>query len=127
MRTQTRSDTYRPSADELFQGAARGATTETVDKSFSILTARLRIRRRASLDNLEGLGAFRLHDLRHNAVSWDVSRGVCWRSLARTSATAPGRRPMSTRIFAPTALKLAADERARAMREAMDTSAPDQA
>ena len=28
------------------------------------------------LPAFEGLGPLRLHDLRHNVVSWDVSRGV---------------------------------------------------
>jgi len=79
-----------------------------------------RIRARAGLDDLDGLGAFRLHDLRHNVVSWDVSRGV---PLEIAGKNVGHRSRKSTEVyahFAPDALKKAADERAAAMREALE-------
>lgn len=82
-----------------------------------------KIRKRAELDNLEGLGPLRLHDLRHNVVSWDVSRGV---PLEIAGKNVGHRSRRSTEVyahFAPDALKRAADERARAMREAVEESA----
>ena len=82
----------------------------------------LRIRKRAKLDNLDGLGALRLHDLRHNVVSWDVSRGV---PLEIAGKNVGHRSRDATEVyahFAPDALKKAADERARAMREAVEDS-----
>lgn len=82
-----------------------------------------KIRKRAKLDDLEGLGPLRLHDLRHNVVSWDVSRGV---PLEIAGKNVGHRSRRSTEVyahFAPDALKRAADERARAMREAVEESA----
>ena len=79
-----------------------------------------RIRVRAGLDDLDGLGAFRLHDLRHNVVSWDVSRGV---ALEIAGKNVGHRSRQATEIyahFAPDALKRAADDRARAMRKAVE-------
>jgi integrase len=79
-----------------------------------------RIRERAGLDRLEGLGAFRIHDLRHNVVSWDVSRGV---PLEVAGKNVGHRSRRSTEVyahFAPDALKRAADERAAAMRAAFE-------
>ena len=84
----------------------------------------VRIRARAGLDNLEGLGPLRLHDLRHNVVSWDVSRGV---PLEIAGKNVGHRSRNSTEVyahFAPDALKRAADERAKAMREAVDGALP---
>lgn len=81
-----------------------------------------RIRKRAGLDRLEGLGGFRLHDLRHNVVSWDVSRGV---ALEIAGKNVGHRSRRSTEVyahFAPNALKRAADDRARAMREALESN-----
>jgi integrase len=78
------------------------------------------IRKRAGLHDLPGLGPFRLHDLRHNVVSWDVSRGV---PLEIAGKNVGHRSRRSTEVyahFAPDALKKAADDRARAMREAME-------
>ena len=78
-----------------------------------------KIRSRAGLDALEGLGSLRLHDLRHNVVSWDVSRGV---PLEIAGKNVGHRSRRSTEVyahFAPQALKRAADARAAAMREAM--------
>ena len=78
------------------------------------------IRKRAGLDNLDGLGALRLHDLRHNVVSWDVSRGV---PLEIAGKNVGHRSRQATEIyahFAPDALKRAADARARAMRVALE-------
>lgn len=77
------------------------------------------IRRRADLDDLDGLGALRIHDLRHNVVSWDVSRGV---PLEIAGKNVGHKSRQATEIyahFAPDALKKAADERARAMRDAV--------
>jgi len=79
-----------------------------------------RIRRRAGLDHIEHLGAFRIHDLRHNVVSWDVSRGV---ALEIAGKNVGHRSRRSTEVyahFAPDALKRAADERAAAMRAAVE-------
>ena len=70
------------------------------------------IRKRAWLDSLDGLGALRLHDLRHNVVSWDVSRGV---PLEIAGKNVGHRSRQATEIyahFAPDALKRAADTRA---------------
>ncbi len=77
----------------------------------------LRIRKRAGLDDLEGLGALRLHDLRHNVVSWDVSRGV---PLEIAGKNVGHRSRRSTEVyahFAPDALKRAVDARAGAMQQ----------
>lgn len=68
------------------------------------------------------LGAFRTHDLRHTIVSWDVSRGV----LLEIAGKNVGHRSRAfTELyahFAPSALKQAADDRATAMQEAVETS-----
>ena len=84
-------------------------------------------RREQSLDRTigekSGLGPLRLHDLRHNVVSWDVSRGV---PLEIAGKNVGHRSRRSTEVyahFASNALKRAADERARAMREAVEESA----
>ena len=80
----------------------------------------LKIRKRAKLDDLEGIGPLRLHDLRHNVVSWDVSRGV---PLEIAGKNVGHRSRRSTEVyahFAPDALKRAADERAKAMRAALE-------
>ncbi len=81
-----------------------------------------RIRRRARLDGLEVLGPLRLHDLRHNVVSWDVSRGV---PLEIAGKNVGHRSREATEVyahFAPDALKRAADERAEAMSNAVGTA-----
>jgi integrase len=101
----------------VFPGRNPDEHLESVRKPWS------KIRKRAKLDNLEGLGPLRLHDLRHNVVSWDVSRGV---PLEIAGKNVGHRSRRSTEVyahFAPTALKRAADERARAMREAVEESA----
>jgi len=82
------------------------------------------IRRRAGLDRLEGLGPLRLHDLRHNVVSWDVSRGVPLEIAGRNVGHRSRRATEVYAHFAPDALKRAADERARAMREAIQKRSP---
>jgi integrase len=72
------------------------------------------------LDSLEGLGPLRLHDLRHNVVSWDVSRGV---SLEIAGKNVGHRSRQATEIyahFAPNALQAAADARVRAMKVAVE-------
>lgn len=79
-----------------------------------------RIRTRAGLDDLEGLGPLRLHDLRHNVVSWDVSRGVPLEIAGRNVGHRSRRSTEVYAHFAPDALKKAADERARAMRAALE-------
>ncbi len=55
------------------------------------------IRKRAGLDNLDGLGPLRLHDLRHNIVSWDVSRGV---ALVIAGKNVGHRSRRSTEVYA---------------------------
>ncbi|MDY7092607.1 MAG: tyrosine-type recombinase/integrase [Acidobacteriota bacterium] len=98
----------------VFPGAdARGHLT-TVRRPWQ------NICKRAGLDDLPGLGAFRLHDLRHNVVSWDVSRGVPLEIAGRNVGHRSRRSTEVYAHFAPDALKKAADERARAMREAME-------
>jgi integrase len=77
-----------------------------------------RVRERAGLTGLEDLGAFRIHDLRHNAVSWDVSRGV---SLKVAGANVGHKSVQATEIyshFAPDHLRAAANARSQAMKEA---------
>ena len=79
-----------------------------------------RVRKKAGLVGLEELGNFRLHDLRHNVVSWDVSRGV---SLKVAGANVGHRSQQSTEVYAhflPSHLKSAADARSRAMRQALE-------
>ncbi len=94
------------------------------DPSTPLTTVRrhwYRIRQQAELDNLEGLGPLRLHDLRHNAVSWDVSRGT---PLEIAGRNVGHRSRQATEIyahFAPNSLKREADARAQAMREALET------
>jgi integrase len=99
---------------QVFPGLARGGSLTSVRKPWG------RIRRRAGLNKLEGLGALRVHDLRHNVVSWDVSRGV---SLEIAGKNVGHRSRRSTEVyahFAPDALKRAADLRAEAMRAAVE-------
>lgn len=84
----------------------------------------LRIRKRARLTNLEGLGAFRLHDLRHNVVSWDVSRGVPLEIAGRNVGHRSREATEVYAHFAPDALKRAADARAEAMRAAVEGAVP---
>lgn len=101
----------------VFPGRKPEDHLESVRKPWS------KIRKRAKLDNLPGLGPLRLHDLRHNVVSWDVSRGV---PLEIAGKNVGHRSRRSTEVyahFAPDALKRAADERARAMREAVEERA----
>lgn len=100
----------------VFPGRNPDEHLESVRKPWS------KIRKRAKLDNLEGLGPLRLHDLRHNVVSWDVSRGV---PLEIAGKNVGHRSRRSTEVyahFAPDSLKRAADERARAMRKAVEES-----
>lgn len=80
----------------------------------------LRVRKDAGLDDLPGLGGLRLHDLRHNVVSWDVSRGVALEIAGRNVGHRSRRSTEVYAHFAPSALKAAADARAQAMREAME-------
>ena len=104
----------------VFPGRAPGAHLTTVKGPW------LKVRKRADLDSLEGLGAFRLHDLRHNVVSWDVSRGV---PLEIAGKNVGHRSREATEVyahFAPDVLKRAADERADAMRVAIgDATEPE--
>ena len=101
----------------VFPGREPERPLESVRKPWS------KIRKRAGLDNLDGLGPLRLHDLRHNVVSWDVSRGV---PLEIAGKNVGHRSRRSTEVyahFAPDALKRAADERAQAMRTALENCA----
>ena len=100
----------------VFPGREPERHLEAVRKPWS------KIRKRAGLDDLDGLGPLRLHDLRHNVVSWDVSRGV---PLEIAGKNVGHRSRRSTEVyahFAPDALKRAADERAAAMRAAVEES-----
>ncbi len=130
VRTKTADEEYRQVPEEalavlsgqqrvagcrfVFPGHALSTHLTTVRKPW------VKIRGRAGLANLEGLGPLRLHDLRHNVVSWDVSRGV---GLEIAGKNVGHRSRASTETyahFAPDALKRAADERAKAMRDAME-------
>ena len=98
----------------VFPGRALEEHLTTVTKPWR------EIRKRARLDSLDGLGALRLHDLRHNVVSWDVSRGV---PLEIAGKNVGHRSRQATEIyahFAPDALKRAADARAQAMKAAVE-------
>ena len=100
----------------VFPGHEPERPLEAVRKPWS------KIRERAGLNDLDGLGPLRLHDLRHNVVSWDVSRGV---PLEIAGKNVGHRSRRSTEVyahFAPDALKRAADDRARAMRTAVTES-----
>lgn len=98
----------------VFPGAAPDRHLTTVKKPWN------RIRKRAGLDRLEGLGPLRLHDLRHNVVSWDVSRGVPLEIAGKNVGHRSRRATEVYAHFAPDALKKAADDRARAMRDSMN-------
>jgi integrase len=54
----------------VFPGQDLEGPLTTVKKTWA------RIRAGAGLHDLDGLGPLRIHDLRHNVVSWDVSRGA---------------------------------------------------
>ena len=128
--TKTASEEYRQLPSEavlVLQGIPKVAGcpyvfpgTNLTDHLTTVKKPWAHIRRRAGLDRLEGLGAFRIHDLRHNVVSWDVSRGV---PLEIAGKNVGHRSRRSTEVyahFAPDALKRAADERAAAMRAAFE-------
>ena len=129
-RTKTAEQEYRRFPDEavevlrrlervagspyVFPGRDPGSSLTTVRRPWE------RVKKRAGLLDLDGLGTLRLHDLRHNVVSQDVSRGV---SLEIAGKNVGHRSRQATEIyahFAPDALKQAADERARAMRKALE-------
>ena len=100
---------------QVFVGRDGRAALTTVKRPWE------RIRELAGLDELEGLGPLRLHDLRHNIVSWDVSRGA---SLEMAGKAVGHKSRQATEVyahFAPDALRRSADERARAMRESMES------
>lgn len=132
VKTKTAEEEYRmlpAQAIEIIESMPRLASSAWVfpgrdprDHLTSVRKPWSRIRRRAGIDDLEGLGAFRIHDLRHNIVSWDVSRGV---PLEIAGKNVGHRSRASTEVyahFAPSALKQAADERATAMQEAAEGS-----
>lgn len=82
----------------------------------------LQVRKRAGLVGLEDLGDYRAHDLRHNAVSWDVSRGV---SLKVAGTSVGHKSQQSTEVYAhflPSHLREAANARSKAMKEAAGVS-----
>ena len=96
----------------VFPGRKPGEHRTTVRKIWD------RVRRRAGLTDLEDLGAYRMHDLRHNAVSWDVSRGV---SLKVAGANVGHKSVQATEVyshFAPDHLRAAANARSEAMKQA---------
>jgi integrase len=66
----------------------------------------------------------RLHDLRHNVVSWHLSRGVGLEIAGRNVGHRSRRSTEVNAHFAPSALKQAAGARANAMREAMEGANP---
>ncbi len=81
-----------------------------------------RARQRAGLVDLEELGCFRLHDLRHNMVSWDVSRGT---SLKMAGASVGHKNQRSTEVYAhflPSHLLASTNARSQAMREALEAA-----
>ena len=89
----------------------------------SVLETWRRVRNKAGLVGLREIGEFRLHDLRHNAVSWDVSRGV---SLKLAGAAVGHRSQRSTEVyshFAPHHLRAATNARSQAMLEAVESVA----
>ena len=111
-----RSQPHVAGSHWVFPGRDPHQHLESVRKPWS------KIRKRAHLDDLDGLGPLRLHDLRHNVVSWDVSRGV---PLEIAGKNVGHRSRRSTEVyahFAPDALKRAVNERASAMRLAVQTS-----
>ncbi len=132
VRTKTEAEEYRQLPDEAVQvlnALPKMATSPYVFPGVGatghLTTIKIswqRIRKAAGLDNLEGLGALRLHDLRHNVVSWDVSRGA---SLEVAGKNVGHKSRQATEIyahFAPNALKRAANQRASVMREAVSKS-----
>jgi integrase len=132
VRTKTADEEYRQIPEEALtilstQRRVAGCSFVFPGHDFSthLTTVRkpwVKIRARAGLADLDGLGPLRLHDLRHNVVSWDVSRGV---GLEIAGKNVGHRSRASTETyahFAPDALKRAADERAKAMRAALEES-----
>lgn len=130
VRTKTAEEEYRQVPQEalaILSTQPRLAGCSYVfpghDASTHLTTVRkpwVKIRDRAGLADLDGLGPLRLHDLRHNVVSWDVSRGV---GLEIAGKNVGHRSRASTETyahFAPDALKRAADSRAAAMKEALE-------
>ena len=130
VKTKTSEEEYRQlpgEAVDVLQGLERVASCPYVfpgaDLRGHLTTVKrpwLRVRKAAGLDDLPGLGGLRLHDLRHNVVSWDVSRGVALEIAGRNVGHRSRRSTEVYAHFAPTALKQAADARAEAMREAME-------
>jgi integrase len=131
LKTKTAEEEYRQIPAEavaILRGVPRAAGCPYVfpgqDLRGHLTTVRkpwARIRKRAGLAELPGLGAFRIHDLRHNVVSWDVSRGVALEIAGRNVGHRSRRSTEVYAHFAPDALKRAADERAAAMRVALET------
>ena len=130
VRTKTAGEEYRQVPEEAL---AILSTQQRVDGcpfvfpghdfSTHLTTVRkpwVKIRVRAGLANLDGLGSLRLHDLRHNVVSWDVSRGVGLEIAGRNVGHRSRTSTETYAHFAPDALKRAADERASAMRAAVE-------
>lgn len=132
LRTKTAREEYRQipvEALELLEGLPRLAGSPWVfpgrDPKKHLTTVRrpwARIRKRAGLHELDGLGALRLHDLRHNVVSWDVSRGVPLEIAGKNVGHRSRRSTETYAHFAPDALKQAVDARANAMREAVEAA-----
>lgn len=130
LRTKTAHEEYRQLPAEaiaILKGLSRVAGCPYVfpgqDLAAHLTTVRKpweRIRKTAGLEDLDGLGALRIHDLRHNIVSWDVSRGVALEIAGKNVGHRSRRATEVYAHFAPSALKRAADERAAAMRAAVE-------
>jgi integrase len=129
IRTKTAAEEYRQLPDESIEVLRRLPRTvgcpfvfpgrDSRSRLKSVRKPWVEIREKAGLHDLDGLGPLRLHDLRHNVVSWDVSRGV---PLEIAGRNVGHRSRQATEVyahFAPDALKQAADDRARAMRQAL--------
>ena len=114
-------DLQRTPRDErtgyVFPGNRQGKNLTTVRKPW------VRIREIAELDSLDGLGPLRIHDLRHNVVSYDVSHGTSLEIAGRNVGHKSIQSTQTYAHFLPTSLKAAADKRAGIMQAALDTAA----
>lgn len=97
----------------VFPGKTAGQHRTTVRKIW------YRIRERAGLTDLPGIGSFRRHDLRHNAVSWHLAAGA---DLKLAGRLVGHRSQQATEIyshFLTEHLSEAANVRSQAMKEAV--------
>ena len=125
--TKTTEEEYRAVPAEAMEVLAKvqkaeGCSSVFVGRKGQLTTVKRpwhEIRKLAELEDLGELGGLRLHDLRHNVVSWDVSRGV---PLEIAGKNVGHRSRQATEVyahFAPDVLKRAVDERAQAMTRAI--------